>query len=131
MAEKWVKVPDFADVVVVGDGGSCKEECLKNCSCTAYAEVTGIGCMVWKGDLVDVQHFQKGGQTLNVRLAHSDLGKSFLVGFFFFERLKLVFWLVGCSFGYVFGKLNILEIAIINVEWTRLLLCVSERQKLV
>jgi len=68
-----MKLPDFAQVV---DTKHCQDNCLENASCTAYAEVIGIGCMVWYGDLVDVQHLgRKEGNTLYVRLAQSDLGK--------------------------------------------------------
>ncbi|KAI9198970.1 hypothetical protein LWI28_025278 [Acer negundo] len=49
---------------------------LSNCSCTAYAEITGIGCMIWSGNLVDVQEFNKDPSTLmlHIRLADSELG---------------------------------------------------------
>ncbi|AES63664.2 G-type lectin S-receptor-like Serine/Threonine-kinase [Medicago truncatula] len=68
----YMKLPDFAHVVVTND---CEGNCLENTSCTAYAEVIGIGCMLWYGDLVDVQQFERGdGNTLHIRLAHSDLG---------------------------------------------------------
>lgn len=69
---KCMKLPDFASVV---DAKNCKSYCLGNASCIAYAEVIGIGCMVWFGELVDVQHFGHGGNTLHIRLAHSDLSK--------------------------------------------------------
>ena len=77
VAVKLVKLPDFADLVSQGSVVNCKDECLKNCSCTAYADAGGIGCLIWTGSLLDVQHFKKGGNTLNVRLAHSDLGIAF------------------------------------------------------
>ncbi|KAL5579257.1 hypothetical protein UlMin_011699 [Ulmus minor] len=77
---RMVKLPDFADLVTLDATGSCEDECLKNCSCIAYAQVTGIGCMRWTGNLLDVQRFSKSGSgnMLNLRLAHSDLsgGKS-------------------------------------------------------
>ncbi|XP_030491510.1 G-type lectin S-receptor-like serine/threonine-protein kinase B120 [Cannabis sativa] len=75
-AERWVKLPDFADLaqIVPPTSAKCEDECLKNCSCIAYSFVDGIGCLVWKETLLDVQHFQRGGATLNIRLAHSDLG---------------------------------------------------------
>ncbi|XP_024636255.1 G-type lectin S-receptor-like serine/threonine-protein kinase B120 [Medicago truncatula] len=67
-----MKLPDFARVV---DTKDCEGNCLENASCTAYAEVTGIGCMVWHGDLVDVQHLGRDeGNSLYIRLAQSDLG---------------------------------------------------------
>lgn len=72
--EKMVKLPDFADLVPQFPSESCEDECLKNCNCKAYADINGIGCLVWTEDLLDVQQFQRGGNTLNIRLAHSDLG---------------------------------------------------------
>jgi len=30
--------------------------------------------MIWNGDLIDIQHFATGGNTLSIRLAHADLG---------------------------------------------------------
>ncbi|KAG6692423.1 G-type lectin S-receptor-like serine/threonine-protein kinase B120 isoform X1 [Carya illinoinensis] len=69
-----MKLPDFADLETLGFTEDCSDKCLKNCSCTAYTNVNGIGCMIWKGDLVDVQHFKRGGNTLHIRLAHSELG---------------------------------------------------------
>lgn len=70
-----MKLPDFPDLMVVDSDETCEGMCLQNCSCIAYAEVNGIGCMIWKRDLVDVQHFAKGGNKLRIRLAHSELGK--------------------------------------------------------
>lgn len=72
---KGMKLPDFADVVPVGQD-NCEQKCLQNCSCNAYADISGIGCMIWRGDLVDVQHFESGGNLLHIRLAHSELGMS-------------------------------------------------------
>lgn len=69
-----VKLPDFSDRVGLEDKQSCEEECLKNCSCKAYSFVSGIGCMIWKEDLLDIQQFEDGGETLYVRLANSELG---------------------------------------------------------
>ncbi|KAH7569061.1 hypothetical protein JRO89_XS06G0096500 [Xanthoceras sorbifolium] len=72
---KCMKLPDFSDVVSLGQSETCEDRCLQNCSCTAYAEITGIRCMIWFVDLVDVQKFNKGGSTLHLRLADSELGK--------------------------------------------------------
>ncbi|XWS65052.1 hypothetical protein CRYUN_Cryun05aG0057800 [Craigia yunnanensis] len=69
-----MKVPDFA-------GGSrhpkdkCKDQCLNNCSCIAYAYDAGIGCMSWSKDLIDLQKFSGGGIDLYIRLAQSELDK--------------------------------------------------------
>ncbi|KAK7331836.1 hypothetical protein VNO80_28577 [Phaseolus coccineus] len=70
LERRSMKLPDFARVVGTND---CQKVCLNDDSCTAYANVNGIGCMVWNGDLVDIQHYDGGGNTLHIRLADSDL----------------------------------------------------------
>ncbi|KAL3519609.1 hypothetical protein ACH5RR_017758 [Cinchona calisaya] len=69
-----VKLPDFLDYVGSENVKDCESKCLRNCSCIAFAFVSGINCMIWNNDLVDIQHFQDGGSTLFFRLAHSELG---------------------------------------------------------
>ncbi|KAK1557127.1 hypothetical protein Q3G72_018523 [Acer saccharum] len=54
---------------------NCREYCLSNCSCIAYAYDDGIGCMTWTGSLIDLQKFSIGGADLYIRLAHSELEK--------------------------------------------------------
>ncbi|XLR58372.1 hypothetical protein HN51_012747 [Arachis hypogaea] len=43
----------------------CRNLCLKNCSCMAYANSDirggGSGCAMWFGDLIDIKLFQNGG----------------------------------------------------------------------
>ncbi|KAL2247563.1 UNVERIFIED_CONTAM: G-type lectin S-receptor-like serine/threonine-protein kinase [Sesamum indicum] len=50
----------------------CREECLKNCSCTAYTNSDirggGNGCALWFGDLVDIKQVSGGGQDLYIRM---------------------------------------------------------------
>ncbi|XP_065877262.1 G-type lectin S-receptor-like serine/threonine-protein kinase RKS1 isoform X2 [Euphorbia lathyris] len=55
----------------------CEEECLKNCSCTAYtsADEKGVGCLNWFGDLIDTRNFSDVGQDLYVRVDATELGK--------------------------------------------------------
>jgi len=57
----------------------CENRCLKDCSCTAYAneEITngGTGCVMWNYSLVDMRQFTEAGQDLFIRLAASDVGK--------------------------------------------------------
>ncbi|XP_052485399.1 G-type lectin S-receptor-like serine/threonine-protein kinase SD1-13 isoform X5 [Gossypium raimondii] len=48
---------------------------MKNCSCVAYAYDAGIGCMLWSGDLIDVQKFSNRGVDLYIRLPSSELDK--------------------------------------------------------
>ncbi|KAF8030039.1 hypothetical protein BT93_E2459 [Corymbia citriodora subsp. variegata] len=70
-----MKLPDFADYFSATSEDECKAKCLKNCSCEAYAFVSGIWCLLWSKDLIDVQHFAGGGLTLQIRLANSESGK--------------------------------------------------------
>ncbi|KAJ8628163.1 hypothetical protein MRB53_021470 [Persea americana] len=57
----------------------CKEECLKNCSCTAYASANvsgeGNGCALWYGNLTDIKVYSDQGQDIYTRVAASELGK--------------------------------------------------------
>ncbi|CAI0431184.1 unnamed protein product [Linum tenue] len=78
---RCTKLPDFADVHEGVSPDSCRERCLDDCECKAYSMINGIGCMIWSGGLVDVQHFGTGGgNVLNLRLAGSELGKTHLSG---------------------------------------------------
>uniref|UniRef100_A0A2N9F4K3 Bulb-type lectin domain-containing protein n=1 Tax=Fagus sylvatica TaxID=28930 RepID=A0A2N9F4K3_FAGSY len=56
----------------------CEEWCLKNCSCTAYANLDirngGTGCLLWFADLVDIAVLAVGGQDLYIRVSASVLG---------------------------------------------------------
>ncbi|KAG7588007.1 Protein kinase domain [Arabidopsis suecica] len=71
---KGIKVPDFGSVVLHNNSETCKDVCARNCSCKAYAVVLGIGCMIWTHDLIDMEHFERGGNSINIRLAGSELG---------------------------------------------------------
>ncbi|CAK7327491.1 unnamed protein product [Dovyalis caffra] len=56
----------------------CKTLCLKNCSCTAYANLDirggGSGCLIWFGHLIDARTTPIGdGQDLYVKIAASEL----------------------------------------------------------
>uniref|UniRef100_A0A6M2EUV0 Receptor-like serine/threonine-protein kinase n=1 Tax=Populus davidiana TaxID=266767 RepID=A0A6M2EUV0_9ROSI len=59
----------------------CRSTCLKNCSCTAYANLDisingGSGCLLWLGDLVDMRQINENGQDIYIRMAASELGKA-------------------------------------------------------
>ncbi|XP_040942694.1 G-type lectin S-receptor-like serine/threonine-protein kinase At1g11330 [Gossypium hirsutum] len=69
-----MKVPAFPDWSS-GIYSECKDQCLKNCSCVAYAHDDGIGCMFWGRDLIDVQKFSTSGVDLYIRLPSSELDK--------------------------------------------------------
>ncbi|XP_056172833.1 G-type lectin S-receptor-like serine/threonine-protein kinase At4g27290 [Syzygium oleosum] len=76
-----VKLPDLLEVTLNRSMSlkECNDECLKNCSCVAYAnsDITGdSGCLMWFGDLIDMRVLEEGNyvQTLYVRLSASELG---------------------------------------------------------
>ncbi|XP_020866047.1 G-type lectin S-receptor-like serine/threonine-protein kinase SD1-13 isoform X3 [Arabidopsis lyrata subsp. lyrata] len=50
----------------------CPGNCLKNCSCTAYSFDRGIGCLLWSGNLMDMQEFSGTGAVFYIRLADSE-----------------------------------------------------------
>ncbi|KAJ4703332.1 G-type lectin S-receptor-like serine/threonine-protein kinase [Melia azedarach] len=68
-----MKVPDLAEWASDVGEGECRDKCLNNCSCIAYAHDLGIGCMTWGGNLFDIQKFSVGGTDLRIRLANSEL----------------------------------------------------------
>ncbi|KAI5570466.1 hypothetical protein POPTR_011G039300v4 [Populus trichocarpa] len=70
---RTVKVPDFADRSLAVSEQTCRENCMNNCSCIAYAYYTGIRCMLWWENLTDIRKFPSGGADLYVRLAYSEL----------------------------------------------------------
>ncbi|KAK0578598.1 hypothetical protein LWI29_013021 [Acer saccharum] len=72
-----VKVPDFAERTYDTED-KCREFCLSNCSCIAYAYAVGIGCMQWRENLTDIQQFYSKGTDFYIRLAHSELDKDFV-----------------------------------------------------
>ncbi|KAK9089535.1 hypothetical protein Scep_028617 [Stephania cephalantha] len=54
----------------------CEEKCRSNCSCVGYALgdlKSGVGCVMWFGDLVDLRQYAEGGQDLFVRVSSSIL----------------------------------------------------------
>ncbi|CAO2823748.1 unnamed protein product [Amaranthus hypochondriacus] len=73
---KMVKVPDKAQWIVGFNPDQCRTTCLANCSCLAYTHDTGVGCMLWHGDLIDIADLSPGGVDLFVRLEQSELATS-------------------------------------------------------
>ncbi|RID48670.1 hypothetical protein BRARA_I05171 [Brassica rapa] len=73
-----MKVPANAEQSLANEE-DCPKVCLYNCSCTAYAYDQGIGCMLWSGNLVDMQSSLRSGIVdLYIRVAnpHSDPEKT-------------------------------------------------------
>ncbi|KAK2984750.1 hypothetical protein RJ640_004575 [Escallonia rubra] len=81
---KNVKSPDLLEFRL--DKGmdleQCEAACLKNCSCTAFANSDirggGSGCLNWFGDLVDIREFSVQGSELDIhiRMPASELDNS-------------------------------------------------------
>ncbi|XP_021315619.1 G-type lectin S-receptor-like serine/threonine-protein kinase At4g27290 isoform X4 [Sorghum bicolor] len=71
-----VKVPDTqnATLVQVKSLDDCRELCLRNCSCNAYAyALPGEGdCVMWSGDLLDTVQLTLGTNDLYTRISHND-----------------------------------------------------------
>ncbi|XP_044460483.1 G-type lectin S-receptor-like serine/threonine-protein kinase At1g11330 [Mangifera indica] len=67
-----MKVPGFAEWSSALENG-CRDTCLNNCSCIAFAYDDGIRCMTWTENLTDIQKFTRDGTNLYIRLAHSEL----------------------------------------------------------
>ncbi|RWR88167.1 S-locus glycoprotein [Cinnamomum micranthum f. kanehirae] len=76
----WVSPQDRSRVEPTWSLIECKEECLKNCSCTAYATANvsgeGGGCVLWYGNLTDVKVYSDQGQDLYIRVAASELDEN-------------------------------------------------------
>ncbi|GMP75052.1 hypothetical protein CsSME_00032269 [Camellia sinensis var. sinensis] len=73
-----LKLPDSSHFLVDMTKTSlvdCKEACLRNCTCVAFALTSVSGCMAWFGELLDMKEFSEHGQDLYIRMAASDLGK--------------------------------------------------------
>ena len=79
-----VKLPDLLEFRLNKSMSlkECEAECLKNCSCVAYANSNikggSSGCLTWYGDMIDIRGFTDGksGQDLYTRCPAGELGKS-------------------------------------------------------
>uniref|UniRef100_A0A1J3E7J0 Receptor-like serine/threonine-protein kinase n=1 Tax=Noccaea caerulescens TaxID=107243 RepID=A0A1J3E7J0_NOCCA len=77
-----VKPPDSYELTSFNSEEQCHQGCLRNCSCTAFSFIKGIGCLVWSQELLDTVKFTSGGETLSLRLATSELTGS--------KRVKII-----------------------------------------
>ncbi|KAL0733997.1 hypothetical protein Bca4012_010207 [Brassica carinata] len=71
-----VKPPAFYEYASFVDEDQCQQGCLRNCSCTAFAYITGIGCLLWNQELIDTVRYSTGGESLSIRVASSELAES-------------------------------------------------------
>ncbi|KAG6514804.1 hypothetical protein ZIOFF_025177 [Zingiber officinale] len=98
-----LKMPDPENATARGNMSldECKNRCLKDCSCVAYAVISGFyGCVTWPGDLLDLRTYVSGGDDLYIRLAESSTKKHawaaivipLLLGFFLLCCVGIVVW---------------------------------------
>ncbi|GKV19165.1 hypothetical protein SLEP1_g29459 [Rubroshorea leprosula] len=64
---EMMKMPDFARQWPADTEDECRNWCLNNCSCIAYAYDVGTGCMSWNVTLIDIQKFSSGGMDLYIQ----------------------------------------------------------------
>ncbi|KAL1222890.1 G-type lectin S-receptor-like serine/threonine-protein kinase RKS1 [Cardamine amara subsp. amara] len=80
---KRVKISDTSDAnvdmnITLKD---CKQRCLRNCSCVAYASAYheskggAIGCLTWHGHMLDTRTYLNSGQDLYIRVDKEELEK--------------------------------------------------------
>ncbi|KAF9666858.1 hypothetical protein SADUNF_Sadunf16G0272500 [Salix dunnii] len=95
----------------------CKHMCLKNCTCSAYANSNitgeGSGCVLWFGELVDMKEFGTADQDLYIRMPpppktdktteKTNFGKKKLVGIALSSTVLAGLLMVGLSF-YIWRK---------------------------
>ncbi|XP_044502584.1 receptor-like serine/threonine-protein kinase SD1-8 [Mangifera indica] len=75
-----MKLPDANHSLVNANMNlkECREKCLQNSSCMAYANLyvngRGSGCTMWFGDLIDMRQITGAAQDLFIRMSASELG---------------------------------------------------------
>ncbi|KAH9651083.1 Receptor-like serine/threonine-protein kinase SD1-7 [Citrus sinensis] len=79
-----IRAPDFIEVFLNKSMNlqQCAAECLKNCTCRAYANsnvTEGSGCLMWFGDLLDANRPTRNftGQSVYIRVPASETGTIF------------------------------------------------------
>ncbi|XP_016440215.1 receptor-like serine/threonine-protein kinase SD1-7 [Nicotiana tabacum] len=66
-----MKLPDHAISFGNMNIKECETQCIRNCSCSAYA-YSNSTCLVWFGDLLDLAHNYTAGRALYVRVRGSE-----------------------------------------------------------
>ena len=76
----------------------CASLCLRNCSCTAYANSDirggGSGCLLWFDDLIDIRDFTQNGQEFYARMAASESGINFSFSYLGNINLIQISWYI-------------------------------------
>ncbi|KAL6145428.1 hypothetical protein ACLB2K_056116 [Fragaria x ananassa] len=91
-----VKDPDASRAALLKTSMSakeCEQECLRNCSCTAYMskKIEGVvDCLTWYDDLMDILVYTETGRDLYVRVDKIELAENAANSQGFFKRGMLV-----------------------------------------
>ena len=102
-----MKLPQATDATVYAGMtlDQCRQACLGNCSCGAYAAANnsggvGVGCVLWTVDLLDMRQYPIVVQDVYIRLAQADIdalkaaaGSGFDSNFSRFCTSNLQFWI--------------------------------------
>ncbi|XP_075664806.1 G-type lectin S-receptor-like serine/threonine-protein kinase At1g11300 [Castanea sativa] len=97
-----MKVPNFEEWSAAQED-ECRQQCLQNCSCIAYAFDSGTDCMTWTRSLIDTQKISYGtGVDLYIRVAHLELDTdgdvrkivtiTVIIGTFFISIFMYLLW---------------------------------------
>ncbi|KAM3342250.1 hypothetical protein P3S68_027216 [Capsicum galapagoense] len=66
----YSKYSQYNETMTLG----CSQECLRNCSCTAYLKLDGDkGCLFWFGELIDIKKLSDRGQDIYIKMDSSGL----------------------------------------------------------
>ncbi|CAA6668783.1 unnamed protein product [Spirodela intermedia] len=91
-AVNGLNLPDFSTWERSStEASSCADICLSNCSCTAYAFVNQLGCLVWSTPLADIHQFTSTQYVLYLKLAGSELRERTGLGPSLFFSMPLSF----------------------------------------
>ncbi|CAL5025253.1 unnamed protein product [Urochloa decumbens] len=102
-----MKVPDKFLHIRNRSVDQCASECTRNCSCVAYAyaNLSNIGtmgdtsrCLVWTGDLIDMEKSSFAGENLYFRLGESPVQRKS-------NLLKILLPIIACLLLVSFGAL--------------------------
>ncbi|CAK9327385.1 unnamed protein product [Citrullus colocynthis] len=105
-----VNLPHFAESLNSSvSAEDCGVKCSDDCSCSAYAYESGIGCMLWSGDLIDARKLDFGGATFYLRLTYSELENAT-------KRSKVI-----VIASVIAGSGSLIIIFIIFVSWRRII----------
>ncbi|XP_043808128.1 G-type lectin S-receptor-like serine/threonine-protein kinase RKS1 isoform X2 [Manihot esculenta] len=126
----YVKFPDTSTAAFVGVNMSrmeCEEECLRNCSCSAYANVEIAGkesrCTAWYGELMDTADHMDNKYNLYVRVDAIELANARESNFFLRKGLDVLVlsivlaWLTILLFGYMWHRRKKKRVA--KIKWER------------